>query len=383
MIVVTLVVAGIFLLIANRRSFRPRTSGEISAGRSVSSTIGLGIGGFIVSMGCLIPVIAFQAIGLVIARIVCAYAPGAYRFATFGVTLFAFWLAFDLFSYPVLVTESRLRAAYPFESMEARVPTPQETERAMDLPAATAIRLGLLNNDIEDANGRSRQWMLKRLHEGTTSLFASSPGFGAVRMIRPSNYNLTAGYYTSDEAPNQPGTRSLRGNRFEESVGQILPDDDPLHVFHRGNTVEFAFAPGFGYVKDRKAVAGFLSHRFTLLPKNPGPWKLQSLELMGLVLHPEPVIYVSDRLPRMDQLNGISTRSLDLFESEGLGRIRSGEDLYVREWPESMRMIGRTPRRQVMRGVSRLQHRRLARCIFLLDASGQIDLPTMTSCQRR
>jgi len=48
------------------------------------------------------------------------------------------------------------------------------------------------------------------------------------------------------------------------------------------------------------------------------------------LLKKEPAVYVSDRLPAMEELKGVPTRPLDAFETEGLAGLRKGGNLYVK-----------------------------------------------------
>jgi hypothetical protein len=113
-----------------------------------------------------------------------------------------------------------------------------------------------------------------------------------------------------------------------------------LQDLHRDSLVDFVHPQGFGYVKDRRHVAGYQAHQFSRAPEPPPPWRLQTLDLVGLVVHEAPVAYVSAHLPRMDELREAPTRSLDAFESAGLASLRGGEDLVVREANGSLRMLG-------------------------------------------
>jgi hypothetical protein len=58
------------------------------------------------------------------------------------------------------------------------------------------------------------------------------------------------------------------------------------------------------------------------------------------VLHDPAVAYDSASLPRMDQLRDAPTRPLDLFESKGIGRLNSGEDIFIQETAGVVRMLG-------------------------------------------
>jgi hypothetical protein len=67
---------------------------------------------------------------------------------------------------------------------------------------------------------------------------------------------------------------------------------------------------------------------------------LQRIDLIGLVVHEEPVVYVSDFLPRMDELRAAPTRPVDEFEAAGLRALERGEELFVRDQGRERRMLG-------------------------------------------
>ena len=54
---------------------------------------------------------------------------------------------------------------------------------------------------------------------------------------------------------------------------------------------------GFGWVKSRAEVAGFQAHFFRKVPTTER-WQIRAVELVGLLLHKEPVAYVTANLPR-------------------------------------------------------------------------------------
>ena len=106
-------------------------------------------------------------------------------------------------------------------------------------------------------------------------------------------------------------------------------------------------------------MAGFVPHRFREVPRataheakpNKTPrssgapltadrWKVRTLDLVGLLVHEAPVVYVSDHLPRMEELRGAPTRPLDKFEALGLSVLRRGEDLFTSRDGKHPRMLG-------------------------------------------
>jgi hypothetical protein len=64
------------------------------------------------------------------------------------------------------------------------------------------------------------------------------------------------------------------------------------------------------------------------------------LELVSLLKHDVPMVYVSDHLPRMDELEDAKTRSLSPFERKSLARLREGEDLSVDATVNRISMVG-------------------------------------------
>jgi hypothetical protein len=73
---------------------------------------------------------------------------------------------------------------------------------------------------------------------------------------------------------------------------------------------------------------------------NSRRWRVEHIQLIGILSHAEPVVYLTDKLPSMEQVRLGKTRSLDLFEEAGLPALREGEDLFVAAKGETMRMLG-------------------------------------------
>jgi hypothetical protein len=69
-------------------------------------------------------------------------------------------------------------------------------------------------------------------------------------------------------------------------------------------------------------------------------WEPKSVDLVGLLTHEQPVVYVSENLPAMEDLKKTPTRPLDAFETAGLGSLQKGETHYVRSRDGIVRMLG-------------------------------------------
>src|SRR5262249_20795324 len=185
-----------------------------------------------------------------------------------------------------------------------------------------------------------RAYRLRRLHEETVWLFVNSPGFGEQRMLAfLSPKRLTAGPRTESAIP-QPDPCTPSAGSPEEGTWEPRAGEEDLDRVHRDGVADFANPEGFGFVKDRRQVAGFQPHQFSRVPGPAERWAVRTVDLVGLLLHDEPVAYVSAQLPRMDELREAPTRPLDGFEASGLEELRRGEDLVVGSVPGGIRMLG-------------------------------------------
>ncbi len=234
---------------------------------------------------------------------------------------------------------ARLRSLYPYESMVARAPKSRKISGDEAPSAKSLARLSRLDDSVsQDLNG-FREWQLMRLHEEAVELFINSPGFGAIRMIYTTEDSLKENLRESS-VPNQPGVRL--DEKWSPGELRALPTeaDEALLGMLDQSILDFVYAKGFGYFKDRQHVAGFLTHRFSKVPKPVKSWKVQSIELVSLLTHDEPQVYVSTHLPAMDKMHDTPTRPLDRFESLALETLRHGEDLFSSQTGEGVRMLG-------------------------------------------
>jgi hypothetical protein len=108
---------------------------------------------------------------------------------------------------------------------------------------------------------------------------------------------------------------------------------------HQHSITDFASPLGFGLVKDRQHVAGFLPHHFSSVPTTQKA-KVETIDLVSLLLHQPAVAYVSKNLPRMEELVEAPTRPLDDFEALGLTKLEKGQDLFIYGAKDAIRMLG-------------------------------------------
>jgi hypothetical protein len=247
----------------------------------------------------------------------------------------------------------RLQQKYPYESMEARIPSPRDIRPVESSNAKSTDEGTFLESDLDHElektlspywGTRRRNWALRELHENAVEVFATSPGFGVARMpAGVTERTLELGLRRDVEIA-QPGVRTTTwmSAGYADALKPVSSErvDWDIRELHRKSLLDFVNIPGLGYFKDRRHVAGFQSHSFGEKPEEVKSWKLQTLDLVGLLLHEEPVVYVTENLPRMDKLRDAPTRSLDPFEQKGLVDLRRGEDLYVCTTPDGLRVLG-------------------------------------------
>lgn len=109
-----------------------------------------------------------------------------------------------------------------------------------------------------------------------------------------------------------------------------LPTVKQVNLLHSFARDRFLDPEQYGDVISVDRVAGFLPHAFTwcfdVSDFIPRIWKTTRLELVSLLKQPTPRVYLSEHLPKMDELSSVK-RSLDAFETSALKRLQDGEEL--------------------------------------------------------
>lgn len=339
MLIFALVVSTILLLAVNGIAWRAK--------HPVLPIVGTALGFLVLSFFCaglaFLPPVALQAALMGVVALIWGttqYRPPFFLALSCAATL----VAFSVPGYFAVQETRQLQEQFPYVSMDDRLPTPKEKRPSEALPSAVTDQLVAMEARIEDKDltepTHYRRSSLRQIHEETVQVFITRPGFGITRMPGMSEAMLRRG---GQKPPiPQPGTPSaspwLPEQLKKEPERAKLTDE--LLAVHRDSTVDFVNVAGFGYIKDRQHVAGFQEHQISQSPTPAQPWTLQTLDLVGLLLHDKPVAYVSAHLPRMAELRAAPTRNLDDFEGAGLSALQRGEDLFVRERGNERRMLG-------------------------------------------
>jgi hypothetical protein len=242
--------------------------------------------------------------------------------------------------------EADAREKLAFESLVERLPKGKSIPPTKPLSAEANKRWETLDKEFSVWQDR-RAKLLKELHEKTRKFFVESPGAGPIRRLETPEEILLdewQGSSARDQPGDQPGQPAVFPLSPGEPLSRVEPNGEFYH-YHEGGVSDFLYPRGFGYVKDREHVAGFKPHGFR---SDPWPawrvenwsWRVQHVQLVGLLSHEEPLVYLTDKLPSMEQIRQGKTRALDFFEEAALPALREGEDLSIAGKGETVRMLG-------------------------------------------
>lgn len=203
---------------------------------------------------------------------------------------------------------------------------------------------------------RMRSRALERLHSQCVNDFIDTEGFGSKRMPgEPEDFIVLPkeSAFFAEDGP----TSTADSTKKEMGVSKGLPSPSEPAVAAFMDMLSnhqdgFARVRTFGNFIDLDRVAGFRPHSFLRRPKmtisasiSPGQpdadWKIFRLELVSLLMHDEPVVYVSKSLPRMSELaEHPVTRGLDEFEQTALAKLEAGENVVYRATLNQIEMVG-------------------------------------------
>lgn len=267
--------------------------------------------------------------------------------------------------YKQLVEE--LRRRFPYESLAPRLAYEAEHARR-DPKSTTAPKLSeAVAKQLEDqekSGGRVWRWdkrveSLRMLHTDEVEKFVTREGFGRTRAPEPSLH-----YFQLPKSvplplatlpaltPEQVGVETALPKTAVAGAAGHMPSVEQVTALHRGSQLDFLNPDYFGHIKNREQVTGFQPHQFRYPPRLEPPvdkkqpadakegWQLRRLELVSLLKHEQPAVYVSEHLPRMDQLAKAKVRPLTAFEEQGLKALREGEELKTEATTNVIRMLG-------------------------------------------
>lgn len=326
------------------------------------AVLGMGIAAFLLPPFCMFLSLAtsLQAVGVCVATCVCAAVGGrarVFRLSMIAVTAFAYAVTI-VFAVREARDARALAARYPFQSLAPRLA--YETTRhqanapvgALQATPGLNVRWDEIQSRLE-SGGRIRQLALEQLHEKTIQQFIESPSFGVGRMVNlASEWRLNRGddppvpqprAAPDDDASPDPGAPAAGEPHAPSLLIGNPPAASDVWTLHAGGVLDFLSADRFGLVRSRDQVAGFLSHRFsseTRVAAGSAVAPPDHLELVSLLKFDEPRVYISENLPRMEELKDAATREINPFEEHALDALRRGEDMVTADEPRKFRALG-------------------------------------------
>jgi hypothetical protein len=355
-----------------------RSNGRLGTAATISAFGGL------FGFPCLmLPALLFSGFLMAVAGVVCKFLPAGprkFRYCSIAAVVGSH-LFLGVHSLLTIRDREHWREQYPTQSLEERLGyegNPREPQAALGaaatgrldtiglralpevqggdrLGAAATGRLDTIEGTLDSYEHQKRKYSLRWLHEDTVQDFIESPGFGVTRMMGPRKEDIEIvdappiplpdpAHKTGESGPEDEELLPLES--YSPGASEGLPREQELFSLHDGSVLDFVNPKGFGFVRDRAHVKGFQAHQFRALPELATPretaqrWRVRRLELVSLLKQQEPAVYVSEHLPRMDELRGAPTRPLDAFEKRALAALRAGEDLKAESALDQIRMLG-------------------------------------------
>lgn len=242
-----------------------------------------------------------------------------------------------------------LRDEFPMTSLAPRLAYEEQDARQHETPAVALSQEATQRlSRLEEVQYRGiRRNLLEKLHDDQYLAFATAQGFGMVRMIRPNRTWLIIREPEPDKLPERPQQidppTAIQAPILAATENRnALPDLTNLHDL---GLKSFLDSERFGFVKTRQVAAGFEPHAMTGnsafdLRRQLVDWQISRLDLVSLLKFPEPRVYLSEQLPRMDELRNAETRPADEFELHALAQLRDGEDNVIDQQLNTIRMVG-------------------------------------------
>lgn len=259
-----------------------------------------------------------------------------------------------------VVHRLRLREQYAFNSLKSKVvPSNEDVLIVRGGPAPES------KERFRTPFYLNRSRAIAYLHRSAVSHFLETPEFGVTRMLFPNLRNLE----NQDGSPIRLPTRQsptyrphLDSSPLARQFGQVATDlevIEPLSNGHDHYASWFLDENRFGLIEDLDHVAGFQSHAVVdseidqrwnadeldapFHQADDGitnQFSLVQLQLVGLLYHETPVVYVLETLPELLTADTAPTRQLDAFENRGLKALLEGRPVHVEQDEVSIRMLG-------------------------------------------
>ncbi len=325
--------------------------------------------------GMMLPTYLLNVVLVAVGGLICAFASVRPRFF-YGWTLLATLLSYAVGSYFAYDYVHDAERQFPMESMAQRLNYESKrgaaaqrggwaAEEPLNEPASKRLADLEESLDVDEVAWRNmqrpRSWrnrthVLQAIHDAQVQQFVNSPGFGVIRMPlndpyyakRPEEFVIPQELPDKSPSPLGISAADLRSLTAAERSAVTEPFDKLVQdswYLHSKSVLDFSNPAGFGYIRDRDHVAGFQAHQFSKMPDRSisqadQHWTLKRVELVSLLTHDKPGVYVTNNLPRMDLLRDVPVRPLDEFEQTSLPQLGLGEDVIALQTSNRLRVLG-------------------------------------------
>jgi hypothetical protein len=236
----------------------------------------------------------------------------------------------------------RLRDESPLVSLAPRLAY-ESSHSPEAIPGITPDVRKTLNATEEFLDRNNwRSYALELLHSRASYEFVNAPGFGVVRMRRPTRQAIVLTEYPPEPLPSAPPA-TVDYRTEPEPTANV----ESLTTKHFEARNSFLDSRAFGFIRNRDQVAGFEAHAFRrpFAPEvendtKPVAWKVTSLQLVSLLKFEAPQVYDTPHFPDMVELVGVPTRSLTPFESDNLPKLATQEDVVIEPGQNRIEMLG-------------------------------------------
>jgi hypothetical protein len=242
-----------------------------------------------------------------------------------------------------------LRQQYPFFSVLNRLTKLRRAPTGAEQSAEAIQEIDYVHGYERYHRLTTRSLSLEALHSSEVESFIQSEGFGWVRnqgmVPAPDHLYLEESSPIEQIAASPPSAASVVPRELlNNGWSPPLPSEEGLAHLARESQLLFTAPQTLGYVRTLNQVAGFQSHAFRMRPKLrelPRIWRVSRLELISLLTHHEPVVYVSKYLPRMQELaQNPVTRPVDPFERNSIGKLNVGKQIVYNASLNRIEMVG-------------------------------------------
>lgn len=166
---------------------------------------------------------------------------------------------------------------------------------------------------------------LERLHQEALAHFLADPKNGFYRMMP-----------VFEKVVKDWKTPTFSSGELDED--QPMPFLKDMERIHQGTVKDFlSFEP----LKPARRPVRFGTDENAKYDRSKKVWEAKSIDLVGLIKHEMPVVYVSDLTAAAgEQRKGLRIRDLDDFELAGLDAFREGKNLHARSRQGVIRLLG-------------------------------------------